>query len=228
MKIISVVLLIAILSVACAAQFTVGDNGAVVVGSPGSGGVISINTNAGAFTFTGAVSCTGTTCNFTGGSGSGTVGSGTTGQFAYYSGNGTSVAGRTLQASDIPALAYDASGAAAARALPGSCTLPNVVTATTTSGVTCSQPSNVSGNAATATALASTPSQCAGGQFATGVAASGNANCGTPSGSGPTKASNSGLYGRWRHTSEICSKCYLLVKEVADSDTSLVYIYQRP
>jgi hypothetical protein len=43
--------------------------------------------------------------------------------------------------------------------------------------------SSTSGNAATATALASTPNQCAGGQYATGVAASGNANCGTPSGS---------------------------------------------
>lgn len=39
---------------------------------------------------------------FTGGSGSGTVGSGTTGQFAYYSGAGTSVAGRTIGPSDLP------------------------------------------------------------------------------------------------------------------------------
>jgi hypothetical protein len=43
---------------------------------------------------------------------------------------------------------------------------------------------STTGNAATATALAVTPSQCSGGEFATGVAASGNANCGTPSGSG--------------------------------------------
>ena len=33
----------------------------------GTSGVISINTVPGAFTFTGAVSCTGTSCNFTGG-----------------------------------------------------------------------------------------------------------------------------------------------------------------
>jgi len=46
--------------------------------------------------------------------GSGTVNSGTAGQFAYYSASGTAVGGRTLQASDIPALSYDASGAAAA------------------------------------------------------------------------------------------------------------------
>ena len=38
---------------------------------------------------------------------------------------------------------------------------------------------NIGGNANTATALATTPAQCAGGQFATGVAASGNANCST-------------------------------------------------
>jgi len=37
--------------------------------------------------------------------------------------------------------------------------------------------------ASTASALAATPSQCAGLQFATGIAASGNANCGTPTGS---------------------------------------------
>lgn len=37
---------------------------------------------------------------------------------------------------------------------------------------------NLSGNADTATALAATPSQCTGGQFATGIAASGDANCG--------------------------------------------------
>jgi hypothetical protein len=40
--------------------------------------------------------------------------------------------------------------------------------------------SNTSGNAATATALAATPTQCSGANFATGIAASGNANCSTP------------------------------------------------
>ena len=39
-------------------------------------------------------------------------------------------------------------------------------------------------NAATATALAATPSQCTSGQFATGIAANGNANCATPVGGG--------------------------------------------
>ena len=36
---------------------------------------------------------------------------------------------------------------------------------------------NTSGNAATASALAATPSQCSAGQYATGVTASGAANC---------------------------------------------------
>ena len=40
--------------------------------------------------------------------------------------------------------------------------------------------SNTSGNAATATALAATPTLCSGNNFATGVAASGNANCSQP------------------------------------------------
>jgi len=39
---------------------------------------------------------------------------------------------------------------------------------------------NTSGNAATATALAATPTQCSSPQFATGIAASGNANCAEP------------------------------------------------
>jgi hypothetical protein len=43
---------------------------------------------------------------------------------------------------------------------------------------------STTGNAATATTLATTPTQCTGGQYATGIAASGNANCGTPAGSG--------------------------------------------
>jgi hypothetical protein len=44
-----------------------------------------------------------------------------------------------------------------------------------------------SGNSATATALAATPSQCSGSQFAQGVAANGNANCATPSGGLPAE-----------------------------------------
>lgn len=44
----------------------------------------------------------------------GTVNSGTSGQFATYSSSGSIVSGHTLIPSDIPALSYDASGAAAA------------------------------------------------------------------------------------------------------------------
>ena len=40
---------------------------------------------------------------------------------------------------------------------------------------------NTTGNASTATALAATPGQCAGNSYATGIAASGNANCNQPS-----------------------------------------------
>jgi hypothetical protein len=45
---------------------------------------------------------------------------------------------------------------------------------------------DISGNAATCTAFATTPSQCSAGQFATGIAANGNANCGTPTDTGIT------------------------------------------
>lgn len=43
---------------------------------------------------------------------------------------------------------------------------------------------STTGNAATASALAATPTQCSGSQFAVGVTAAGNANCATPTGSG--------------------------------------------
>lgn len=60
-----------------------------------------------------STACTlGSTCTISGGGGSGTVGSGTTGQFAYYSANGTAVAGRTLLAGDIPTLNQNTTGSA--------------------------------------------------------------------------------------------------------------------
>ena len=43
---------------------------------------------------------------------------------------------------------------------------------------------STTGNAATATALSGTPTQCTGGQFSTGITAGGNANCSTPGGGG--------------------------------------------
>jgi hypothetical protein len=44
---------------------------------------------------------------------------------------------------------------------------------------------NTSGTAALASALAGSPTQCPGATFSQGIAANGNANCGTPSGSNP-------------------------------------------
>jgi hypothetical protein len=65
-------------------------------------------------------------------------------------------------------------------------TLPHAQLPTLLSGDIPNNAANTSGNAGTATALAALPSQCTGSQFATGVAANGNANCGTPAGSGNT------------------------------------------
>jgi len=53
--------------------------------------------------------------------------------------------------------------------------------------------SSTSGNAATATALAATPTACSGGQFATSIAANGNANCGSVATGGPTVTSGTAL-----------------------------------
>lgn len=55
---------------------------------------------------------------------------------------------------------------------------------------------NFTGKAATATALAATPSQCSGGQVATGIAASGNANCTTVTGAGNVVGPGSSAIGR--------------------------------
>ncbi len=71
--------------------------------------------------------------------------------------------------------------------LNSSAQLPAVSAANLTNFPTLNQ--STTGNAATATALAATPTQCTGSEFATGVAANGNANCGTPSGSGTVTAS---------------------------------------
>jgi hypothetical protein len=57
--------------------------------------------------------------------------------------------------------------------------------------------SNTSGNAATASALAATPTQCSGGQFAQGIAASGNANCATPAGSGTVNSGTQFAFGEY-------------------------------
>lgn len=64
---------------------------------------------------------------------------------------------------------------------------------------------SISGNAATATALAATPSQCTGIQFAQGIAANGNANCatipgGTFTGTSGSQILPSGLILEWGMT----------------------------
>jgi hypothetical protein len=65
---------------------------------------------------------------------------------------------------------------------------------------------NTSGNSATATALASTPSQCSANKYATGIAASGNASCsqvaytqvsGTPSSLPPNGSAGGDLSGNY-------------------------------
>ena len=55
--------------------------------------------------------------------------------------------------------------------------LPHSSLPTLVSGDIPNNAANTSGNAATATALAATPTQCSGSNFSTGIAANGNANC---------------------------------------------------
>jgi hypothetical protein len=66
-----------------------------------------------------------------------------------------------------------------------------------TGNVTFSNPvaASVTGNAATATALAAAPTVCSGGQFALGIAANGNASCSTPTGSGNVSGPGSSTAG---------------------------------
>jgi hypothetical protein len=103
------------------------------------------------------------------------------GGIGYPSGNGVSIVsggaawGTTVAAVNGSVL-YGSGGAWVASSAPV------LSAANMTSFPTFNQ--STTGNAATATALAALPNQCTGGQFATGVAASGNANCSTPAGSG--------------------------------------------
>jgi hypothetical protein len=97
-----------------------------------------------------------------------------------------------LLAADIawPAMlsGYSGGGGSGASITPNSCTLPNVATGIDATGtLTCTQPSNVTGNAATATlataatALAADPANCINANdFARGVLASGVAECAQP------------------------------------------------
>jgi len=82
---------------------------------------------------------------------------------------------------------YSGGGSGTTIAL-NSCTLPTVATGIDAAGtLSCTQPSDVTGNAATATlataatALAADPADCTGTQFARGILASGVAACAQPS-----------------------------------------------
>lgn len=106
----------------------------------------------------------GTAWNFSTPSGGGGAISGTTGTFT---GNVTA-----------PTFTGNLSGSVTGGTISGMTGIfTGTVTAPTFSGA-------LTGNASTATALAATPSQCTGGQFAVGITANGSANCGTPTGSG--------------------------------------------
>lgn len=75
----------------------------------------------------------------------------------------------------------------------------NATTQTFTGNLTVSGTftATLTGNAATASAFFSTPSQCPGGQFATGITANGTPNCGTPAGSGNVSNSGTPLSGQY-------------------------------
>lgn len=92
----------------------------------------------------GVLISTGLACGSSGGGGSGTVAAGTAGQFAYYNSNGTTVAGRTLLAADIPTLNQNTSGnagtATALAANPTDCTSGQYANAIVANGnLTCAQ-----------------------------------------------------------------------------------------
>ena len=152
----------------------------------------------------------GLTLTTTGTSGAATLSSNTLNIPQYSAGTGTvtTFSAGTLSplfttsvatATSTPALSFSLSNAAAntvfgnftgSPAAPTFTAAPTFSAANLTNFPTFNQ--NTTGNAATATALAATPSQCTGGQYATGIAASGNANCGTPSGSGTVTTFSSG------------------------------------
>ena len=142
----------------------------------GSGsGVTSIDTLTGAFTFTGpGVSHTGNAYTFSG------TGSGVT-SVALTTPSWLTVAGSPITSSGTLAITGTSEAANLFLASPNGSAgamAPRAIVA----GDIPTLNQSTSGNAATATALAATPSQCSGSQFSTGIAASGNANCATPAG----------------------------------------------
>jgi hypothetical protein len=108
----------------------------------------------------------------------------------------SSTVGQVLRVGSGPTIAYGALDLADSDAVTG--VLPNANTtaasANTASAIVARDGSGnfsagtitaaLSGNASTATALASNPTDCGGGQFANAIDASGNLTCGTPAGGG--------------------------------------------
>jgi hypothetical protein len=108
----------------------------------------------------------------------------------------SSTVGHVLRVGSGPTIAYGAVDLADSDAVTG--VLPNANTtaasANTASAIVARDGSGnftagtitaaLTGNASTATALASNPTDCGGGQFATAIDASGNLTCGTPAGGG--------------------------------------------
>ena len=146
-------------------------------------------------------------------SGTGTIAA-TSAPWSGISGTPTTLAGygvTSVPCSTLPALTGDATSSAGSCATTVSSlqghALPTLGTSTgffydgggtlavrvLASGDIPSNAANTSGNAATATALASTPTLCTGGQAATGILANGNATgCFTPSGSGTVTVVSAG------------------------------------
>ena len=83
----------------------------------------------------------------------------------------------------------------------------------------------ITGTANTAAALASVPSQCTAGQFATGIAVSGNANCSTPAGAGNVSnvgTPTSALPAIWTDATHVAaSPLYLDASQFSGADPSV-------
>ena len=139
----------------------------------------------------------------------GTVNAGTTGQLAYYPANGQTLSGENFATlaqggtgsttaagawTNIePGVGAQAANTVWAGPATGAATLP-AFRALVSADIP-NNAANTTGNANTAslaTSLAGAPTQCAAGQFSTGIAGNGNANCAVPSALGITQLTGDG------------------------------------
>lgn len=159
----------------CSGQFAIGVQANGNANCAAAGSVTSVTVMVPApLTATGCVITSSGTCAITW-----TAGEAANEFLATPNGSAGQVILRAIVAADLPSsITSNTTGTAAALASsPTGCTLPNVTTGIAANGnSTCSEPSDITGNAPTATALAATPSQCSG-TLASGITASGNANC---------------------------------------------------